>query len=70
MKKDIDDIEIPTIEIPTISIDYMFLGTRNIKAKDRTVLAVYDNRSKPVMAYMVHSKGPVDWVMKAVVKFI
>lgn len=64
-KKDVADVT-----VPTISIDYMFLGTKNIKAKDRTVLAIFDNRTKAVMALMTHNKGPVEWVMNAAVKFI
>ena len=64
-KKDVADVT-----VPTISIDYMFLGTKNVKAKDRTVLAIFDNRTKAVMALMTHSKGPVEWVMNAAVKFI
>ena len=55
---------------PTMSIDYMFVGTKNVKAKDRTVLTVFDNRTKAVLALMVHSKGPVEWAVQAVVKFI
>ena len=62
--------DIEEIAIPTISMDYMFLGTKNIKAKDRTVLALFDNRTKSVMALMVHNKGPVEWAMNAAVKFI
>ena len=65
MHKDDDDID-----IPTISMDYFFVGTKNIKAKDRTVLGLYDNKTRALHAFMVHQKGPVDWVVAAVTKSI
>ena len=62
--------ETEEITVPTISIDDFYLGTILAKAKARTVLGIYDNRTESLHAFMVHRKGPDEWVVTAAVKAI
>ena len=52
-------------DVPTISIDYCFMGSSSVAASENPVLVAYDNSTSAVAAYLVGTKGPVEWVVKA-----
>ena len=56
--------------IPCISLDYCFMGNRNTIAKRNPILVVFDNRTGSLGAWQTFEKGPVDWVVGEVTKFI
>ena len=62
--------EAEDLQVPTISMDYMFLGTKHVKAKERTCLTAYDNRTGGIQCFMVRQKGPVEWAVEGIEKFI
>ena len=60
--------EVPDGGVPTISMDYCFMGSRTVAASANPVLIVYDNVTGAIGAYLAGTKGPIDWVVKAVCK--
>ena len=53
---------------PLIGLDYCFLGTHKQPASKTPISILRDDRSKWTMAYCVGRKGPVDWVVDAVIR--
>ena len=62
--------EIEALQMPAISMDYMFLGTKNINAKDRACVTVYNNRAGAIQCFIVRSKEPVERAVEGIATFI
>ena len=50
-------------DIPTISLDYIFMGTNEVKAKNNTKLVTFDNSSEPLWAYRTGTKRIPPWLV-------
>ena len=54
--------------IPFISIDYIFMGTDILLAKNNTMLVMFDNSSEAIWAYRTGSKRVPPWLAGAMLK--
>ena len=55
---------------PLISLDYCFMGTRKKAANRVPILVVREVHTKWLMAYYADKKGPVPWIVDAVIEDI
>ena len=54
--------------VPTISIDYVFIGTETVEAKNNAFLFMYDNSGEAPWAYRTGKKGIPDWLIPAILQ--
>ena len=55
---------------PMISMDYCFMGTHRLPARKVPILIARDEKSKWIMGYAVDKKGPVPWLVSAIIEDI
>ena len=55
---------------PMISMDYCFMGTHSSPVRKVPILIARDEKSRWIMGYAVDKKGPVPWLVSAIIEDI
>ena len=54
--------------VPSISLDFIFLGSRDVIARKNAILVMYDNESDAVWAYRTGRKRSPSWLIPAMIQ--